>query len=84
MSTLAKILESTDGKFVTVSFIKKDGTPRTITGRLGVTKYLKNGKSTVNHDKYVILYSMQDDGYRCINKDTITSVVFGGINYSKV
>jgi hypothetical protein len=82
--TLANVLESTAGRFVTVTFTKKDGTLRTINGRTGVIKHLKGGKSTIDRSKYIVLYSNADDGYRCINKDTIKSIVFAGIEYTNV
>jgi hypothetical protein len=46
--------------------------------RLGVTKHLKGGVSTVDHDKYLVVYDVQSKGYRCINKSTIVSVALSG------
>lgn len=76
---LSKFVEESNGKFVTVEFIKKDGTLRKINGRLGVTAPLKGGKSTLDSNKYVTIYSMADQGYRAINKDTIQSVSIEGV-----
>lgn len=74
MSNLSAILEASKGRFVTVSFLKLDGTKRTINGRIGVKKHLKHGKATIDRSKYVVMYSLKDRGYRCINRDTIISV----------
>ena len=50
---IADFIAQSKGKFITVSFIKKDGTARTLNGRIGVTKHLKGGTSTINHAKYL-------------------------------
>lgn len=76
---IADFIAQSKGKFITVSFIKKDGTARKLNGRIGVTKYIKNGKATVNLDKYLIIYDTVNTGYRCVNKDTIVSVTCEGL-----
>jgi hypothetical protein len=76
---IADFIAESKGKFITVNFIKKDGTARTLNGRTGVTKYLKGGVSTVNTDKYLVLFDMHTAGYRCVNKDTIVSVTCEGL-----
>lgn len=67
------------GKFLTVVFVKKDGSVRTLNGRTGVTKHLKHGTSTVDHDRYLVLFDMVKKGYRCVNRSTIMSVTCGGL-----
>ena len=76
---IADFIAQSKGKFITVSFIKKDGTARVLNGRTGVTKHLKGGTSTVDHDKYLVVYDTVNTGYRCINKDTIMSVTCEGL-----
>jgi|APCry1669191860_1035381.scaffolds.fasta_scaffold24300_4 hypothetical protein len=76
---LSQFIEQSNGKFLTVTFVKKDGTIRTINGRLGVKKYLAGGKSTLDANQYITIYSNKDEGYRAINKDTIQSVTIEGI-----
>ena len=76
---IADFIAQSKGKFITVSFIKKDGTTRTLNGRTGVTKHLKGGTSTINHDKYLVLFDMHTAGYRCVNRDTILSVTCEGL-----
>ena len=75
------MLNIEDGKFVTITFRKKDGSIRTITGRSGVKKYLKGGKSTLDPDKFFVLYSMADQGYRAIAKDRVLAVKSHGSIY---
>lgn len=81
MLTLAEIIKASSGKFFTVTFTKKDGSIRTLNGRLGVTKYLKGGKSTLNPDQFITVYDVQSQGYRAVNVDTIQSVTVDGILY---
>jgi hypothetical protein len=76
---IADFIAQSKGKFITVNFIKKDGTARTLNGRIGVTKHLKGGVSTVNTDKYLVVYDTINTGYRCVNKDTIMSVTCEGL-----
>ena len=59
------------GTFFTVTFIKKDGSTRRLTGRFGVTSKLRGGKCTVPEDKYYIVYEIAKQEYRAVAKDTI-------------
>ena len=70
---LADQLEASTG-FVTVSFIKADGTLRKMNCRMGVTKHLKGGKSTLDAAKYVTVYDMAKASYRAVNRDTIVDI----------
>ncbi len=76
---IADFIAQSKGKFITINFIKKDGTTRKLNGRIGVTKYLKNGTATVDLDKYLIVYDTLNAGYRSVNKDTIVSVTCEGL-----
>lgn len=75
---LANIVAESNGKIVTVTFTKKDGTLRVMTCRLGVTKHLKGGESTLDADQYITAFDFASKGYRAINKDTIISVKASG------
>lgn len=76
---ISNFIASSAGKFVTVTFLKKDGTIRKLNGRTGVVKHLKGGVSTVNTDKYFVLFDTVAQGYRCVNKDTILGITCGGL-----
>ena len=78
MSTLADIVARSKGKFINVVFYKKDGSLRTMNCRLGVTKHLKGGVSTLDKEKFIIVYDMVKKGYRAIDKDSIVSVSVAG------
>ena len=77
-NTFAAIAANTNGKFFTVTFKKKDGSIRIMNCRTGVTKALKGGKSTIDHDNYLVVYEMASKEYRCINKDTIMHIAVAG------
>jgi hypothetical protein len=78
---LASIVAASNGRFVSVTFIKKDGTERSMLCRLGVTKHLKGGESKLNADQYLTVFDVQKEAYRAINKDTILSVKLAGNIY---
>jgi hypothetical protein len=80
MINISKFIAKSAGKFLTVTFIKQDGTQRVLNGRIGVTKHLKGGVSTVNTDKYLVLYDIAKQDYRCVNKDTVVKVVCEGVS----
>lgn len=83
MSILADIVTRSKGKFVTVVFYKKNGDLRKMNCRLGVTKHLKGGESTLDKSKFLIVYDMVKEGYRAIDKKSIVSVTLGGIVYNE-
>lgn len=74
------ILES-HGKFVTVRFIKKDGSVRTMLCRTGVKKYLKGGVSTLDPDKFLTVFDVSKGDYRAVNRQTILSVTFQHVSW---
>jgi len=78
---LDELILQSCGRIVACDFVKKDGTTRKIVGRLGVTSYLKGGKSTLNPDTYITIFDMQKQAYRSINRSTILSVTTGGVRY---
>lgn len=71
------------GRFLTVTFIKKDGSIRKINGRLGVKKYLAGGNCNLNLNKFIIIYDLKSKGYRAINKQSIISVKTTGLNIER-
>lgn len=81
MKKLEEVIETSKGKILSVTFIKKDGSERVLTGRLGVKSHLKGGASSVDHNKYINIFDMQSGGYRNVNRETISSVRVGGVEY---
>jgi len=77
-----KVIHDTRGRIFSAVFIKKDGTQRKMTARIGVTKNLKggtNGASAKNN--LVTVYDMAKGGYRMINLKTLLSLKVGGEGY---
>lgn len=72
------------GKIFSVEFIKKDGTIRKMTCRLGVTKHLKGGELTYNaaEKNYLIVYDIKTENYRTINLNTLQKLTFEGNTYT--
>lgn len=77
--TLASLIEKSNGKMLTVTFVKQDGTERTLNGRLGVRKYIKGSSLKKNSTEYITIYDVQNKGYRSVNRDTIVAVRCEGI-----
>jgi hypothetical protein len=75
-SSLKELLKSTNGRFFSVQFRKKDGSLRNMTARIGVKKYLKGGENKVEAPDrpYVTVYDVQNKGYRTINVDTLETL----------
>lgn len=68
------IIEGFKGRIFTVTFVKKDGSIRKMNCRTGVTKYLKGGKCTLDKNKFIIVFDMQNNAYRAVNKETIIEI----------
>ena len=81
MTKLDHVLLASEGKFVRVTFTKKDGSQRVLNGRLGVKKHLKGGVSTLDPEKFVTIYDIQNKGYRAVNRETIQEVAIEGVIY---
>lgn len=66
-----------------VTFVKKDGTIRDMTCRLGVKKYLKGGELGFDIVEKGLLpvYDLQSEGYRMINLNTVTEIRANGQVY---
>ena len=84
MNKLDLIILNSNGRFIGVDFVKKDGTLRHIVGRLGVKKHLKGGVSTLNPTDFITIYDVQNEGYRAINRNTIKAVYFEGVKFDVV
>ena len=78
--TLERLVED---QFFTVEFIKKDGTLRRMNCRLGVTKHLRGGESTVAYLPHLVpVYDMKAKAYRVINLKTLVSITADGMHYA--
>lgn len=78
MSKLTDLIEQSNGKIISVTFVKADGSERVMVCRLGVTKHLKGGNSTLDANKFITVFDMQKQAYRAINRETIRSLRIEG------
>lgn len=66
----------TKGRIFGVTFIKKDGTVRNMTARLGVRKDIKGVGLSFNPDErnLIVVFDMHKRAYRMVNLSTILSI----------
>lgn len=76
-SDLREFVHALGGKFFRVQFIKKDGTLRDMTCRLGVKKHLKGGEPAFDAEarNMIFVWDVESKGYRTINFETVQSIV---------
>jgi len=80
---LVQKIKDTKGEFFTVTFVKKDGTTRTMNARLGVKRYLKGGELPYDPAERGLLpvFDVQKNEYRIVNIPTIISAKIGNEEY---
>jgi hypothetical protein len=78
-----RLIKETNGKFFTVTFIKKDGSVRVMNARLGVKAYLKGGELPYDPASkgLIPVYDVKTGDYRMVNVNTITSLKIGNNEY---
>ena len=72
------LILSTNGKIFSARILKKDGTSRWMNCRLGVTKYLKGGVSKNTNENHLVVYDLQNKGYRTINCESVIDLKICG------
>ena len=79
---LKSMIKNTNGKFFTCFFVKKDGTLRKMTARVGVKKGLaNNGFVREEKENLVCVYDMVAHDFRFINLSTLKSLKCGKIEW---
>jgi len=85
-------LLSRSGRMMTIQFIKKDGSRRTLNGRVNVTAYQTGGEKTTN-DRYVVVWESpkphQHGGapegrYRNVNTSTVEFIRADGMDINVI
>ena len=76
---ISQFIAASAGKFITVTFMKRDGTLRKLNGRINVTKYLKYGPYVADTGSTFCVYDVKDKGYRSIRKESILGITCGGL-----
>lgn len=80
IQTIKAAIEQTDGRFFTVTFIKKDGTERTMNCRTKVVKHLVggprkyDGNDKRDGDITIGVYEAKSEKYRCFKASKVTSL----------
>ncbi|UXY92544.1 hypothetical protein LUZ100_gp08 [Pseudomonas phage LUZ100] len=78
--TIDKLIESSNGRFLTIKFLKDNGEVRTLNGRVGVrwgnvpSSYRRDSK----HRKFYLIY-VPHKGYRRVNADAVLEVSLDGV-----
>jgi hypothetical protein len=72
------LLKEQKGRFFSISFIKKNGKVRNLTGRLGVKSHRKTNsrKSSASRfdNPYILVFDVQKQGYRMVNMNTAIEI----------
>ena len=80
-----ELIKESKGLIFNASFIKKDNTVRTLTGRLKVTKYLKENakKQPYKPSDYNLqpVYDLKAKGYRMLNFNTLITLSINANKY---
>lgn len=73
---LESMIKSAKGKFISVTFVKKNGEVRKLHGRTGVTKDLRGGVNKVVKDtnSYITVWDKSKQEYRTVNLDTVSEL----------
>jgi hypothetical protein len=77
------LIKANGQKFFTVTFVKKNGDTRTLTGRLGVSHgKVKGLPTTAAIEKYLVVYDVVKREYRNVNIETVKTVSMAGMKVS--
>lgn len=82
---ITEIIHATGGKFFSVDFIKKDGSLRHMTARLGVHKHTNGGGLSFDPQEHnlIVAYDTVAKGYRMINLETLQTFSCGKTQWRK-
>ena len=87
-SEVEKVLDASQGKIVGVTFIKKDGSERTLVGRIQ-KRYSPpggpdplGGKAARRARGLFTIYDMQKGAFRMVNMDTVLGIRAGGKSWT--
>lgn len=80
MKNLLEYLQQTGGIF-NVKFYKTNGELRSINARFGVRKGVTGKGLSYNPEEYgnIIIFSMNDNGFRTVKLDNVVSIKFNGL-----
>ena len=79
-SSLKDMIKSSNAKLMTVTFVKSDGTLRTMLCKTNIKRFLSkkpNKRKVVRNDNLIAVYDMQAKGYRSFKLDSVVSFQCG-------
>lgn len=73
-----------DGTICEVVFVKRDGTLRSLNGRLNVKKHLKGGTKAFDDKDYglITIYDLKNKGYRSFKVENLRKLKVKGQEYN--
>jgi hypothetical protein len=77
---LHKLIAETKGKFFSVTFIKKDGTVRTINAKNQYKRLLRGGDNKVAHAGYISAVNRNKDSWFCFKPEGTVRFKCGGVD----
>ena len=84
-SSLKDMIKSSNAKLMTVTFIKSDGTLRTMLCKTNIKRFLSkkpNKHKVVRNDNLISVYDCESKGYRSFKLDSVVSFKCGNIIWS--
>ena len=78
---LKAMIKSTNGRFFSCTFIKKDGSKRVMNGRIGCHKGIKGVGRKFSTPNLVTVFDAKAKEYRMINVDTMLTFNCGGFSW---
>ena len=78
---MVKMVKSTQGRFFSCTFIKKDGSKRVMNARIGCHKGVKGIGRKFQKENLVTVFDAQAKEYRMVNVDTMQNFKCGGFNW---
>lgn len=78
---MVKMVKSSQGRWFSCSFIKKDGTKRVMNARIGCHKGIKGVGRKFQKDNLMTVFDAQAKEYRMINLDTLQHFKCGNFSW---
>lgn len=80
---LKEMIEATNGRFFTCTFVKRDKSVRTLRGRLGVKKGVTGvGRMYGEKEHLVTVYDVEAHQFRNINVETLKEFRCGAVRWT--
>ena len=77
-----ELINESNGRIFSVTFVKKDGSVREMVARLGVKKHLKGGSLGYNPKDFdlITVFDFQKKDYRSIQTKTLSRLRLDGVD----